>query len=151
MKTFAGVCLFSTTLMLTTFATAQPEGGLLRLDSDGDGRVSRDEFRLPERHRKGRGMTRADQDGDGVITRDEMLAAVGEAGAERSERMVSRFDTADSDGNGVLTPQEMADGAFSRLDGDGDGYVTEEEARQMHEQRRARHHDRDRKSEGNEA
>lgn len=151
MKTFAGVCLFSTSLILSTFAAAQPEGGLLRLDSDGDGRISREEFQLPERHRKGGGMARADQDGDGVITRDEMLAAVGEETVERSERAVSRFDAADSDGNGVLTRQEMTDSAFSRLDGDGDGYVTEEEARHMHEQRRARHRDRDSESEGNRA
>lgn len=112
-------------------ASAQPGGGILSLDSDGDGRVSRDEFQPPQ-HRRGPNLfARADADGDGTVTREELGVAIEEGRDEREQRMLGMFDEMDSDGNGVVTQIEAADHAFARVDADGDGFVTEEEANNM--------------------
>ncbi len=119
---------------------AHPGKGMQRLDADGDGQISREEFQLPEQRRGPNPFARADTDGDGVITREELLASIESASQERSDamrdRLVAMFDEADEDGNGVVTRQEMEDQAFARLDADGDGFITEEEARAMMERRR---------------
>ncbi|CAA6677265.1 MULTISPECIES: hypothetical protein [unclassified Lentimonas] len=43
-----------------------PEEFIERLDADGDGKVSQDEFDGPDEH-----FTKCDSDGDGYITEDE--------------------------------------------------------------------------------
>lgn len=115
-------------------------GGILQLDSDGDGRVSRDEFQPPQHRREGP-FERADSDGDGIVSRDELIATIDDSADEREQRMreraIQRFDEADADGNGVVTPEERLGLAFSRADADGDGFVTEEEAEAMHANRKA--------------
>ena len=136
----------------TVAVHAQPAmkfgGGILQLDSDGDGRVSRAEFQPPQHRRQGP-FERADSDGDGTVSRDELIATLDEGAEEREQRMrdhaIQRFDEADSDGNGVVTPDERLDLAFSRADADGDGFVTEEEAEAMHARRsmRGRRQDRE--------
>lgn len=119
-------------------AYAQREDGILSLDSDGDGRVSRDEFRLPEKRRGAGMLTRADTDGDGIVTRAEVEAATSEQSDQRRDRMLQGFDGMDADGNGVVTPEELTGAAFSRVDGDGDGFVTQAEAESMRDARAAR-------------
>ena len=126
---------------LSLAVTAHP-GGIERLDVDGDGQVSREEFQLPEEHRGPRPLQRADLDGDGVITREELLASIDSATRERSEEMRERFialfDEIDEDGNSVVTLEEVENHAFARLDADGNGFVTEEEAQAVRERRRER-------------
>ena len=139
---FLLTALLSSMAMMTS---AQPPdghgGGILSLDADGDGMVSRDEFQLPERRRAGP-FERADADGDGAVSRDELIAEIDNSAEEREDRMrehvITRFDETDLDGNGVVTQAELRDSAFSRVDANDDGFVTEEEARAMHEQRRAK-------------
>lgn len=115
-------------------------GGILQLDSDGDGRVSRVEFQPPQ-HRRGGPFERADSDGDGTVSRDDLVAAIDESADEREQRMreraIQRFDEADADGNGVVTQEERENLAFSRADADGDGFVTEEEVEAMHANRKS--------------
>jgi Ca2+-binding EF-hand superfamily protein len=118
---------------LATHSLAQPGMGITRMDQDGDGRISREEFRPPESPR-GRGpMADADTDGDGVVSRAEMDAAlearIADRTAEMREHMSGMFDAMDRDGNGLVTREEMQQHAFDRLDADGDGYITEDEAR----------------------
>lgn len=126
-------------------AYAHPGDGILSLDSDGDGRVSRDEFRLPEK-RKGHGMfTRADADGDGTVMRAEVEGAVSGQSDQRRDRMLQGFDGMDADGNGAVTREEITGAAFSRVDADGDGFVTEAEAEAM----RDAHATRKKESKGN--
>ena len=132
----ARLMMLSTLLAVSAGAYSQPPGGgILRLDTDGDGRVSREEFQSGERGGPGRGLAQADSDGDGAVSRDEVQAMLKDETRKREGRMLGAFDAMDSDGNGVVTREEMVEGAFSRIDGDGDGYVTEEEARAMHERR----------------
>jgi Ca2+-binding EF-hand superfamily protein len=137
-KTFSMIAV--TTIALASFASlAQAQKGILSLDTDGDGKVSSDEFRAPEDRRGPRLFERADADGDGVVSRDEMQSAV-DAAEQKKQRMQSqmmeRFDEMDADGNGMVTDAEAKAYAFQRADADGDGFVTEAEARAMHEQRK---------------
>jgi Ca2+-binding EF-hand superfamily protein len=122
--------------LTTTLAEAQPPGGgILRMDSDGDGRISREEF-APPTQRRGRGpFAEADANGDGEITRDEMEAALTEGEERRRQHLRAQFDQVDRDGNGVLSQGETAGHLFDRLDEDQDGFITEDEARAMHEKR----------------
>lgn len=126
----------------TLAVQAQPGAGIMQMDSDGDGMVSREEFQPPESHRGPRMLERSDMDGDGSVTRDEVLAAIDEAAEERKARMSGQmllmFEEADSNGDGVLTPEEARDHAFARADADGDGYVTAAEAQQMRDKRGGR-------------
>lgn len=142
MKTLISLGLAVSVLTGVSVAMAQHGGNLLRLDSDGDGRVSRDEFRPPAEHRGSKRFERADADGDGAVSRDEMIAmddGAQERGEQHRERRLQRFDETDSDGNGVVDRNEAQDQAFGRMDADGDGFVTDEEARAMHEARKSRH------------
>jgi Ca2+-binding EF-hand superfamily protein len=111
---------------------------LERLDSNGDGRISFDEFQMPPEGRGPR-FERADSDGDGAVSRDEMQAAARDKYERAQQQLGERFDAMDADGNGVVTPEERRTYAFTRLDGNGDGYIDEAEAdaaREMHHKRR---------------
>ena len=128
------LALTMSTLMLAMIAgqsVAQPGRGMgvLRMDMDGDGRVSREEFRPPEDPRGRGGLVKADRDGDGAVSREEMDAALSERIGRMRERMTAMFTAMDSDGDGLVTRNEAAHHAFSRFDADGDGYISEDEAR----------------------
>ncbi len=101
-------------------------------DKNGDGKVGRDEW--PGRPE---GFERIDKDGDGFLTKEEFLAAAarggapggpgaGKAGGPRKD--VARFDR---NGDGKVTRDEFpgGDDAFKSLDKDGDGAISAEEAK----------------------
>lgn len=124
--------------LATGVSLAQPEGGLMKLDTDGDGRVSFDEFELPPRHHGPMPFARADADEDGAVTRDEMLNAFAEGREEQEKRMSERFDNLDANGNGEVSREEIRRQMFSQLDADGDGFVSGEEAQAMRGKRQQR-------------
>lgn len=132
----------------TAFAqppTQPPEGApvspadafIQQLDTDGDGKVSRAEALAPQTER----FKEVDTDGDGFITAEEasvsfnaqvpaeMLEAMKERGMpDPGETFISNLDT---DGDGKVSPSEFEQptiDAFTRMDADGDGYATREEA-----------------------
>jgi hypothetical protein len=111
--------------------------GMPKLDTDGDGLISQDEFRFPGT----RMLENADSDGDGMVTAEEMS----QASAERHERMQAemaerlahmqeeseaRFTAMDTDGDGAVTTEEAEAHAFSTIDTDDDGYISRKEMRQ---------------------
>lgn len=103
-----------------------PAERMPQLDQDGDRRVSFDEFELSER-----GLApRADGDGDGIVTRDEWKAWQDARAEQRRAFLEQRFEEMDLDSDGSITPEERKQRAFERLDRDGDGYISEEEAAQ---------------------
>jgi hypothetical protein len=63
-----------------------------RVDTDGDGKITLEEFKVPEQRR----FAMLDADGDGVITAEEFGA-----------RRMARFAERDADGNGVLEGDEL--------------------------------------------
>jgi Ca2+-binding EF-hand superfamily protein len=65
-----------------------------RLDTDRDGRVTREEIDIRVTAR----FDVLDADGDGLISRDEF-----------AQRSLARFAKADADGDGAITQQEAAD------------------------------------------
>ena len=103
------------------------------LDTNGDRLISRDEFRLPNDRRK----QRMDINGDGAISQEEVAKYQTEADARQEGRVAKRrekatksFNKIDVDGDGSVTTQEAEDHAFATLDKDGDGYISRQELRQ---------------------
>ena len=123
---------------------AMGERIIQRLDTDGDGKVSFDEFQPPGPG-AGNRMAQADANGDGMITMDEMNAAMAARMEQMKDRMMKRhnemqqrmrehFKEMDTNDDGALTAEEMRHGAFAKMDKNGDGYLTADEfkPRRMH-------------------
>lgn len=113
------------------------EGLISRLDTDGDGQISRAEFEAPRLAR----LKAMDPNGDGVVTLEEMKAYAVEQATKRAEAMADRrFKMLDVDGDGKVTAAEALiaqerrgrHGAmdFERLDKNKDGLISAEELAQ---------------------
>lgn len=92
------------------------------MDTDGNGKISFDEFHAPDKDP----FTQFDQDGDGSLNLDEMKESMAQKAHKKLER---RFAKMDKDGNGVVTRDEMRRQMFDRMDRDGDGFLTGREFR----------------------
>lgn len=102
---------------------------LARLDKDGDGKITRDEYQGPAPL-----FDRLDKDGDGSIGRDELPrppATPKKGQARPAGAMADRLKAMDTDGDGKLTRAEYQGNAklFDRLDADSDGTLTGDELR----------------------
>lgn len=98
------------------------------LDADGDGKLSRAEFRGPAPL-----FDRLDADKDGFVTRDEVnkgLPAPPNAPPPPGMPLLQRLRAMDKDGDGKVSRAEFTGrpAMFDRLDADKDGFVTREEA-----------------------
>ncbi len=97
--------------------------GFEALDKDGDGKVSKEEFRGPAPL-----FDRLDADKDGFVTKGE-TAAMAETFRALSTK---RFQAMDKDDDGKVSPDEFQGRrqAFDRLDADKDEFLTPEEFRE---------------------
>lgn len=133
-------------------ALASRDGGraITRLDTDGDGLVSLDEFHVPEGRQGGGMLERADLDGDGAVTLEEANQARNERMAERQGEMAERmakmatrmqelFAKMDANGDGAVTREEMRLFAFSRIDENQDGYLSADEFKAARKNRKMNH------------
>ena len=120
---------------MATSAFARPHDGKFdKLDQDGDGFLSVDEFGS-----RGHGMIeRLDSDGDGAISLEEINQHVEERTAEHQEKMAEKqarmqahleemFTNSDTDQNGIVTSEEARLAAFNRIDENADGLLSKEE------------------------
>ncbi len=104
------------------------------LDTDGDGRITREELEAKRLER----IRSMDPDGDGFITLEEMKTRAGEEARKRAEAMAERmFTELDADKDGKISaaealgarmagPQGM-ERLFDRVDADDDGAVSKAE------------------------
>ena len=133
----------------STVALAQPSGGnrgmnferiVDRLDADGDGLLSMEEFREPPRAWSR--FDRADSDGDGAVTMAEIETQVALHAEEMLERASQLFEEADLDGDGAVSELERKTAMFDRVDENGDGFISAEELAERRDDRRERRGER---------
>jgi Ca2+-binding EF-hand superfamily protein len=109
-------------------------------DVDGDGRLSREEWKaFVEANKPDRPTNPWDTNGDGKLSPDEIQAAREAIRKEIEDRCLMRFDEADTDDDGLLSGEEFlatlpaevtperARNVFNRIDTDDDGSVSKEE------------------------
>jgi hypothetical protein len=98
---------------------------LERMDTDGDGRINREEFSGPKA-----GFDRMDADGDGIVTRREFESARGRMGAppgrDANPGPLPLFELIDADGDGSLTSDDLSK-FLKRLDVNQDDGVSRDE------------------------
>lgn len=136
-------------LVFSVAALAQDNEGnrLSRLDTNGDGALSVEEFLAS------RIAANVDADEDGSITLEEYIASIQRNVSERTrgdrqrrngdrpgagpnneqaqqrmqERLSERFEGFDADEDGIVTTAEYRIGRFNSLDQDGDGLIQNSE------------------------
>lgn len=107
---------------------AKPEktGKFKAMDANGDGRVSRDEHAAGAQ----RMFAAMDVDADGMVTAVELDGRSGPQGTSVDRSAVERVKRHDRNNDGQLTSNEHEFGAnemFTKMDGNGDGFLTPEE------------------------
>jgi len=107
-----------------------------QLDEDGDGKVSLEEALQPQGPR----FSEVDADGDGIITADEaaetfqsqvpteMLEAMKERGMQPGQTFVDNLDTNNDGQVDKAEFEQPTVEAFQRMDTDGNGFATPDEA-----------------------
>ncbi|NOX42734.1 MAG: hypothetical protein GXP19_03240 [Gammaproteobacteria bacterium] len=97
--------------------------GFQMADSDSDGQVSKEEYINHKKQKAERRFQQMDANSDGLVSREEFSAVT-------PWRYDGRHDGRHVGKSGVGKPGRHGGGArfFSRLDGNGDGYVTRDES-----------------------
>ena len=111
-----------------------PEARFKRMDKNGDGFVTADEARNPERFQ--RLLAKADNNPkDGKISKDEFLKARPSGGSHAQNGKGNSVSTGkksadrDSDSSASGDRQQNPESRFKRMDKNNDGFMTSDEAR----------------------
>jgi len=134
-----GLITMKTNLLISTFLIALPLSASLlaaapdhrpgpgmmleRMDTDGDGQITRTEYETAH----GTRFSAMDTNNDGALTADEMNKM---RQTKREEMRQRRFDRMDTDGNGQISEEEFntqGSEMFSSMDANQDGTVSQSE------------------------
>ncbi len=104
-----------------------------QLDTDKDGKVSRDESSKAAVERANKRFDQLDADKDGYITKEEVDAARTKMRGEMGKRGAEAWKAADKDSDGAISRSEAEAGMpmmfrrFDQLDANKDGKITRDE------------------------
>lgn len=145
MKTRFGILMCSVSLMAlpVAFAGGDKDEKFSKMDSDGDGRISRTE------HMSGaqRMFAEMDANRDGLVTAAEMESKKDKKHGERDRSEMSaneKIREVDQNSDGQLTSVEHVNGAekmFAKMDRDSDGYLSKEEMKSGHKMKTKKQRD----------
>jgi multidrug resistance efflux pump len=142
MKTTLSTCALALAALLagTAMAGSQPQGdgprGLMKADTNGDGKISKEEAATLHDQAQGEWFDKTDLDKDGFVTQDELRQARetrGDRKGEMKARMEERFKEADANSDGQISLDEaqakmpkLAE-RFNTLDTDKNGLLSKDE------------------------
>ncbi len=139
MKTITRLTCLLAALLIPAISHAEAKEGKQRIDTDGDGKISRAEAEASQRPGLIKQFDKMDADGDGFITKEERQAFRGKAG-EKMKEGKAKIKDADTDGNGKLSRDEAAAAGmdkmvenFDKIDTNGDGEISREEMKAARE------------------
>ena len=125
-------------------APGRHHDGFAQWDTNGDGRISREEAQAAGAAMALKRFDRVDLNKDGVVTRDEVQQARADHSAALQQKFEARFKAADTNGAGGLSKAEMTAAFprlarhFDRLDTNKDGIVTLDEVQVARQHWRSR-------------
>lgn len=137
------MCSLSLVTLPVAFAGGDKDEKFSKMDTDGDGRISRVE------HRAGAQQMFAEMDAnrDGLVTAAEMEGKkeMKQANREHGEMSASeKIREIDQNSDGQLTSVEHVNGAekmFAKMDSNNDGYLSKEEMKAGHKKMKTKKSD----------
>ena len=120
----------------TAFAGNDADSKFKKMDTDGDGKITRAEHAAAAKLM----FTECDANRDGSVTATEMDAAIAGHGGKPSKHdktSVEKIKVIDQDGDGKLTALEHETGSvkmFAKMDKDADGFLSKAECDEGHKE-----------------
>ena len=141
-NSLAAICSLALFALPAAFAGHDGEKAFKKMDSDGDGKVTRTEHAAGAQQM----FTKCDTNSDGIVTAAEMDAAMAakddkhdkhDKKGKHHRTSADKIREIDSNNDGQLTLAEHNAGAekmFAKMDKNGDGVLSEDECEEGHKE-----------------